>query len=258
MFHIVSATAHRRPSGAETARRTLRVVERLAAHGPIGLDALAQALGLNRSTVYRLLRVLQEEGWVVRLDGGGYRLGSTFRELAASSEPHAPTLPTLLPALQELCALAGETVGLYRRAGDLRVLVLGAEDERTSLRQVVRVGESFPLVRGCTGHAILAFLEPATARAIVERSCPPEQVGRVSARLRAIARRGYAISHGINHPGARGIAAPVRATAGGARTLCIGIAGPSERWTEKRARACLPDLLRTCETASQLLAGDAA
>ncbi len=59
------------------------------ARQPIGLDALAAEAGLNKSTAYRLLRVLQEEGWAQRVPGG-YRLGGGFMSLAAQAVPDAP------------------------------------------------------------------------------------------------------------------------------------------------------------------------
>src|ERR1035438_4025839 len=75
--------------GAETARRTVRVLTALAARQPIGLDELAKVVGLNKNTTYRLLRVLQEEGYSERLPQGGYRLGPAAAALSSDRPPAA-------------------------------------------------------------------------------------------------------------------------------------------------------------------------
>lgn len=241
-----------RPSGAETSRRTLRLVTFLAARQPVGLDALAAETGLNKSTAYRLLRVLQEEGWAERVPGG-YRLGGGFMSLAAQAVPDAPRFQTARPTLQKLSDLTGETVTLHRQAGDLGVLILGAENNRWPLRLVTAIGEALPLVRGCSGQAILAFLDPATAHAIVHRAGMNSEAEALERKLREIAGRGFATSYGSNHPGVRGIAAPVLPAASGAFASSVAISGPGERWTEDRALAFLPELQDTCTAVAHLL-----
>jgi DNA-binding IclR family transcriptional regulator len=55
--------------GAETARRALRLIEAVTtAAEPIGLTELASSTGLSKSTCYRLVRVLQEELYVDRVE----------------------------------------------------------------------------------------------------------------------------------------------------------------------------------------------
>src|ERR1022692_2242496 len=105
--------------GAETARRTVRVLTALAARQPIGLDELAKVVGLNKNTTYRLLRVLQEEGYSERLPQGGYRLGPAAAALSPDSSLSASGLQAARPAMQELAEITGETVTLHRRGGGM-------------------------------------------------------------------------------------------------------------------------------------------
>lgn len=241
--------------GAETARRTLRLLEALAARQPIGLDELAEVVGLNRSTTYRLLRVLQDEGYSERLPRGGYRLGSAVAALVSGTPLHADLLESARPALRRLAEVTGESVGLHRRAGDLVVLVYGTESEQHALRHVFQAGESNSLLIGSAGNAILAALDEADRAGVLDRGGLPPDARRVLERnLAEIATRGYAVSRGANHPGLFGIAAPVLPPeGGGTAALSVSVSGPDSRWTADRARRHVDDLLRCCAQISYLL-----
>jgi IclR family transcriptional regulator, acetate operon repressor len=246
--------------GAETARRTVRLLAALAARQPIGLDELSAAVGLNRNTTYRLLRVLQEEGYAERLTQGGYRLGAAVATLVSGTPLPENVLRAARPALQELAEVTGETVALHRRVGDMVVLCAGVESERHTLRIVIRVGESNSLLSGSAGNAILAFLDEPDRRAVLARGgLRPEARRTLERVLGEVAARGYATSQGANHPGLFGIAAPVPAAVGadGAVTrapgLSVSVSGPDGRWTEDTAVSHADDLLRCCVRVSHLL-----
>ncbi|MER5671879.1 IclR family transcriptional regulator [Pseudonocardia alni] len=231
--------------GAETARRTVRLLQALSARQPVLLEELCEVVGLNRSTTYRLVRVLQEEEFVERLPrGGGYRLGPAVAALTG----RAPLSPELLaearPALQELAEATGETVCLHRRVGDSVVLCLGVESERHVLRHVIRIGDAHPLVRGSAGSSILAHLDDAAE--VVDRAGMPAPERRALERaLREVVERGYATSHGENHPGLYGFAAPVVPLTGGEPELAVSVSGPDQRWGEDDALVHA-DALRAC------------
>jgi IclR family transcriptional regulator, acetate operon repressor len=262
-FHHVSIDFDRATSsdgtgkfpGAETARRTLRLLEALAARQPIGLDELAEVVGLNRSTTYRLLRVLQDEGYSERLPRGGYRLGPAVAALVSGPPLPADVLEPARPALQRLAEMTGESVGLHRRAGDLVVLCYGVESEQHALRHVIRVGESNSLLAGSAGNAILAALGDADRTAVLDRGgLRPDARRALDRNLAEIAARGYALSRGANHPGLFGIAAAVLPPDGGAMVeLSVSVSGPDSRWTEDHALRHVDDLLRCCAQLSHLL-----
>jgi len=242
--------------GAETARRTVRLLEALAARQPIGLDELGEAVGLNRSTTYRLLRVLQDEGYAERLPRGGYRLGPAVAALVSGTPLPADVLDAAAPALRRLAEITGESVGVHRRAGDLVVLCYGVESEQHALRHVIQVGESNSLLSGAAGNAILAVLEDVDRAAVLDRGgLRPEARRALERSLAEIAARGYAISRGANHPGLFGIAAavPPQPDGGGTAELSVSVSGPDSRWTEDSARRHVDDLLRCCAQVSHLL-----
>jgi DNA-binding IclR family transcriptional regulator len=237
-----------RASGAETARRTLRLLEALAARQPIKLDPLAGAVGLNKSTTYRLLRVLQEERYAERLDSGGYRLGPAFLGLAGPSLPGTHFYESAAPIVRDLVGATEETVTLHRRVGDLSILVYGVESGHV-LRQVARVGEACPLTRGSSALTILAYLAGEDTAAVLARAdlgARPRTA--LESRLAAIRGDGYAFSHAENHPGVTGIAAPIR-FAGTVRNLemSMTVSGPDSRWTRARADSFRPRLAASAD-----------
>ena len=243
-----SASGEGRIRGAETARRTLRLLEVLAARQPALLDDLAREVGLNKSTAYRLLRVLQEEGYAERIPQGGYRLGDAVAALGAGTTTPAATLEAMRPALQELSEGTAETVTLHRRAGDLVVLALGVESEQHVLRQVVRPGETTPLTRGCAGVAILASLPAGERGELIERVTGAQARSVARTRVEEALVDGFAVSRAANHPGVFGIAVAVPAgDPSRGSTLSVAVSGPENRWTEDRAVRSA-EQLRGCAT----------
>ncbi len=57
-------------SGADgsTAGKAFAVLEALGAHGPIGISALSQRLGMSKTTVHRFLQTLKTLGFVAQED----------------------------------------------------------------------------------------------------------------------------------------------------------------------------------------------
>jgi IclR family transcriptional regulator, acetate operon repressor len=237
-----------RIEGAETARRVLRLMELVSrAAEPIGLDELVRRTELNKSTVYRLLRVLQDETYIERADGGGYLVGSRMVALAAAVTPDFDAYDRCRPILRELADESGETSTMHRRAGDRAVLVLGAETTIHPLRRVLTAGELTPLTRGSAGTALLASL-PATDTEDHLAGHDAAEVKRARRALRNIQRDGYVMSFGENHPGLNGVAAPVVGA-----EMSVSVSGPDARWTRERMEAFAPRLLEgTAAIAAQL------
>ncbi len=64
-------------SGADGPLRALRVLETLGGmEQPAGLAGIAAANGLTKTKAYRVLRSLQNEGYVDHVGRSGYRVGS--------------------------------------------------------------------------------------------------------------------------------------------------------------------------------------
>ena len=240
-----------RTEGGETARRALRLVEAVVTAGePVGLDDLAAQVGLSKSTCYRLLRVLQDELYVERVDSGGYRVGSRLVAVSAAVLADAALYTAARPALRALSDATEETATLHLRAGDRNVLVLGVESADQVLRRAATVGETTGLGSGSSGRSILAFLKPAEAEPVIMAVEDPPALRKA---LDEIRRDGYALSFGANHPGVHGIAAPVLSTFDGpGAPMSVALSGPAERWTGDRMVSFADKLITTCAQLSEL------
>jgi DNA-binding IclR family transcriptional regulator len=151
------------------ARAALRIVTHLAHHSePVPAATIARDLGLARSSTYQVIRVLQEEGYVVHYpELRAYGLGGLVAEIG-SSVLQASTLGRLakpiierlvadvpVPAVAQLAVLSGSDVSYVGQASNPRAPTT-----------VARVGVRLPAHLTATGRAMLAGLPAGQVRAL--------------------------------------------------------------------------------------------
>ena len=188
--------------------RGLRVLEILAGmEQPAGLMEIAGRAHLSKSKTYRTLRSLQSLDFVHHVGRSGYRLG--VRSLALASLLGArPTVQQICrPALTKLVGLSSAASVLNLRSGAHRVIVLALAPRGHFPPQLV-LGERAPLISGCAGTAILAFLPDAEAQSVITAR-PPGYLPPDPAEIAQIRQRGYAISISGNHANFNGVGAPL-------------------------------------------------
>jgi len=217
------------PAGRRTAvgvlDRSVALLE-LLADGPQPLRPLAQASGLPRPTVHRLLVALEAHGLVARTSGGAFRLGPRLAELAARADPGIDLGAAADGVLARLHDATGESVQLYLRSGDRRLCV-AARDAGTGLRDSVPVGALLPLDAGSGGKVLLAWSADAERFPVVP-----------AAELAAIRRRGWAASVAEREPGVASVSAPVLASGQLLGAVCVS--GPASRIGHAPGRRLAP------------------
>lgn len=215
-----------RASKAPAADQTLRILGLLAgSRGPLAASMIASRLDLPRSTVYQLLAVLQEHGFVMHLpEERRYGLGIAAVELNSAysrQEPLARLGRPLLAALVDRVRLSGHLAVPHGRD----VLYVLEERAPGSPHLVTDVDVRLPAQLTASGRAILAALPKAQVRALfpdrgafVHRAAADAGAGsadgidrysRLRAELDATAARGYATERGSVTPGLASIGAPV-------------------------------------------------
>jgi len=192
---------------ARQALETLGLLGRQAA--PIPAATIARELGMPRSTTYRLLNVMVEQGFVVHLtDERRYGLGVAAFELGFAYSRQAP-LQWL--ARSRLARLVDQT----RHNGHFAILhgndVLYVIEERAAGRPslVTDVGVRLPAHLTASGLAMLAELSPRQLQAIfpsehlfVQRQdTGPASMVQLRALLRTTRAAGYAEEDGSITPG---------------------------------------------------------
>ncbi|WP_063746977.1 IclR family transcriptional regulator [Streptomyces canus] len=215
---------------SDSALRALRVLELLAGmEQPASLTAIAQVTRLTKTRTYRILRSLQDSGFVHHAGRSGYRVGSRAIALATLMSPRPALVQSARPVLMRLALTSGETATLHLRSGGHRVLVLGEESPGSALRRVVLFGERSPLTSGCGGTSILAHLPQAEAAEVIEEHVAAESRSHLAKQLAEIRAQGYAVSYSSNHPGLHGIATALLDPADDYPLGSLVIAGPEQR-----------------------------
>ena len=210
--------------------RALRVLETLAGlQQPATLPTIAEQAQLTKSKAYRILRDLQDHGFVDHAGRSGYRIGSRAVALASLIGPRPALLRLTRPVLARLAAEASETVTLHLRSGAHRVLVLGAEPPGNPQRRLPTIGERSPLTSGCSGRSILAFLPEEEAGKIIRAHAPQGVRSGLSAMLALIRTQSYALSFSDNHEHINGIAAPLLDPNDGTALGSVAVAGLDQR-----------------------------
>jgi DNA-binding IclR family transcriptional regulator len=200
----------------QTVRHVVTVLHAFSAAEPtLGVNEIARRVGLNRSSVSRLLQSLAEARLVQQdRETGKYRLGLGLTELASIALVGLDLRQVARPHMQRLNERTRETVGLSIWDRDAAVMV----EHFAALQPVLAlgwVGQRNP------GHAtspckvFLAFLDEAltadvlgqpfqryTGRTVTDRAA-------VLAELAEVRQRGFAINEGEYQDGLNAVAAPV-------------------------------------------------
>lgn len=145
------------PAGRSTStgvNATLRILDLLAARGPLSLADLARDLGVAKSTAHRVCAVLVERAWAVRDADARYHLG--VRALRLGS------LATELPIVVAFRTVAAgflsefdETIALAVLDGD-ESLYIAIEETSQPVRYVTHVGSKTAAFASASGRVVLA------------------------------------------------------------------------------------------------------
>ncbi len=202
-----------RPSGAQSIRRALTILRIVAAGRDVGLSLqqVAQATGLSRPTVHRILQTLVSEGVAEQSPRTRRYLVGEQVSLLALARPRRSLLDeAAAPILERTARDLGDTVFLTirtqmdtlclaRRLGSFPIQVL-----------VIEVGARRPLGVSSAGLAILSSLPADEAAEILKANALRLAAfgvdpAKVSAQVEISRFRGYALSDPGLVPGTKAI-----------------------------------------------------
>lgn len=208
---------------APAARHTLTILRYLSAQrGPVAASTIATALELPRSTVYRLLGVLEEFGFVLHFpEARRYGVGLAAFEISSGFSRQEPLTRLGGPVLAGLVDQVGESGHLAVLHGrDVIYLIEERAPRRPSL--VSDVGVRLPGHLAASGLAMLAELPKPQLRALfpnadafVDRGDgSPWTYSTLARRLVDVRADGHATENGEITPGLASIAMAVHDHAG--------------------------------------------
>lgn len=199
-------------SGVGVLDKTMALLGAVEA-GPLSLGELVAATGIPRPTAHRLAVALESHAMLRRDQDGRFDLGPRVADLALARGSDG-LVALARPILLDLRDETGESAQLYRRRGDSRICVAGA-DRREGLRDTVPVGAVLTMSAGSAAQVLLAW-EPARPGGFPEPT------------LAAVRDQGYAHSIAEREAGVGSVSAPVRGP-GGRVLAALSVSGPVER-----------------------------
>jgi DNA-binding IclR family transcriptional regulator len=224
---------------------------------PLTLSELCKETGRPKSSLHRILATLVEAGVVEQTEEGHYRLTLKLWRIGVLALTEIDVMQVARPHLERLSRAADETVHLAVLEEGGGVVYLAKVESPRSIRVQTQVGKVSPSWCTATGRAILSFTpdirdevlaQPKEKRAPATVTDPQE----LRAILEEVARAGYAITQGENHPEMGGIAAPIRNHSGKVVASC-GIAIPIFRMDQKLIERTTPLVLDTAAQISEEL-----
>jgi DNA-binding IclR family transcriptional regulator len=240
------ATPARAPGRIQSIDRAAALLRAVAAAtGPqASASALAETVGLNRTTTWRILSTLEQQR-LVAFDrtSGWYSLGFELIDLAGQAVSKS-LAQSARAVLHQVAAQTGETAALaVMRDGGLTYV---AEATAGAVVSAGWLDRQVSMHATSTGKVFLAHSDRADLRSLLRlrrggrlpRYTPSTitSLSRLNEELALIRESGFAACRGEFESSAWGVSAPVLDLAG-RPVAVISVWGPSERLTEDRFEA---------------------
>jgi DNA-binding IclR family transcriptional regulator len=218
MVHDMEPPSRNVPGAQAIARaaRLLRLVSAGGADGR-GVQELARAADLSRSTAHRLLSALRAEG-LVDQDPRTTRWlpGPELFLMGSAAAPRYDVTHLARDIVRSLAVKTEESAFLSVRRGDETVCLLREEGAFPIRSFVLSEGVRFPLGVASAGMAILAFDRDEDVEGYLdrhpelpERWGPSHDAGALRARITETRDRGYSVNPGLIVEGSWGLGAAV-------------------------------------------------
>ncbi|WP_328302679.1 IclR family transcriptional regulator [Streptomyces sp. NBC_00435] len=204
-----------RTSTAGTAlEKSMRILEAVAAPGgPHRLTDVTAAAAVPKSSAFRILASLVEQGFVRSEGDSRYGVGPRLRALSALVSGGEPaSIEQILGELQEA---TGQAVHLALHSGETITYIRKLESEQP-FQTASRVGMRMPLHSTAIGKGILAHLPRAEVRELISATGLPRRAPRtlttseaLEAELETVRARGFAVDDEENEATIRCIGAAI-------------------------------------------------
>jgi IclR family transcriptional regulator, KDG regulon repressor len=245
--------------------RGLEIMAMLAeAEHPLGATELAQTLGVDKSTAFRLLSTLANHGYAVQDDDTHrYRAGLRLVQLSRRILDRTELRKVAKPWVRRLQQLTGESVHLAVLAGGCAVYI-DKEDTGAGLNVNTEIGRQAPLHCSAIGKALVAELPEEQLRLALPEEAMTRYTPRTITSMRELLLhlestrdRGYALDDEEFEPGVRCIAACIKGYRGHIEAA-VGISGPGVRVTLERVPTLAAIVTETAGEVSRLFGYSAA
>lgn len=231
--------------------RAFKIIEYISDNSSAGVSELARNLDINKSTVFGLIKTLEQLGYVKKNDvDDKYFMSYKFYSLVDSSIHNVSIIDVIRPYSEILNKKYGETVHLVTATGK-SVIYIDKIDGTKSIRVSTRIGSKMPLHCTGVGKAILALrtdeeiekyidtygLKPYTKNTITDKDKFMEEIEKIR-------RNGYSID---NEEIQEDLYCIAIATKYGNEEYALSLSMPRFRVNEKLRNKIVDDLLTVKE-----------
>lgn len=240
--------------------RALQIVQLVSrSHEGCGVTQLAQQLGVNKSTVFRLLATLAKHDFIEQdPESERYKLGYKYLELSSKLLDSIDLRHEAKPYLKQLEKETNEVVHLvvYNQG---EVVYIEKLEGNETLRMHSQVGKRAPMHCTGVGKVILAHLNEQEMLRIIEQKGLPKHTEYTITdktvflqQLDTIRKQGYALDLEENELGIICVAAPIFNHLGQV-VAAVSISGPTVRMKEARLDELKGKVMRVCQSISARL-----
>lgn len=193
----------------------------------VRISQLSERLGMNKTSIFRLLATLENRGYVEKQEKSGkYKLGLSAYEMGQKLLSRMGLLRTAKPVIEKLARECNEALYLTVPRGN-EILLLDMVDTTQQVKIISLLGKRYPITGPSAGRVILAH---STAHL---KACTRDNLGALEAELPKIAEQGYCCDAGRFGEGIASLAVPLfkeqKSILG---SLCM--IGPEFRLTEEK------------------------
>jgi DNA-binding IclR family transcriptional regulator len=221
---------------------------------------LASAVGLPRSTVQRLLSVLQDTDMATQdPETQRYRVGPQALLIGLGYNRSNELLRIARPHMIALRDRVGETVGLSVAVGAARVFLEEVQSTE-ELRTVSELGTLYPLWSGASGRVLMSGLSDADITEVLASTehakavQNPLEADETRHKVRRAAGRGFETAFDEAIRSVSSLAVPIF-DADSSVLAALSISGPAERLTVERLEAVREDVQEAGRAIGVELAG---
>ncbi len=238
--------------------KTFGVIALMSRKASWRLSEIAQASGLPKGTLQRILLTLCELGYVAQESkGGDYALTLEFFKIGKRVAGNNKMADQARSTCRQLMETVNETVNLCV-AHNTEMVVVEQQVCLQLLRLDSIIGSSFSIFSSASGKAYCAFLEERQLMLLLKdiRIAQPEltseHVDNFLRELQQIRRGGLGFDNEEIFPGVRCTAAPIFDYSG-AVVATVGCSVPTVRLDEEKSAKLRVEIARAAQKVSQLM-----
>lgn len=133
------------------------------------MHQLARSLNIAPSSCFRIIRTLQDQGWIAEKRTGGWELSVGLVRILGQLSPVQRLIDITRGPLETLVRKSGLSAKLSVRQGDTAVTILRVESP-AAFSISGRIGAAYPLAVGSSGAALCGDMSSSEIEQLIQRS----------------------------------------------------------------------------------------